>query len=174
MSGTLQAPRRVDPPMNDPPHTDQGRPTRAWASWYEQMADKLAETERRLGVIDGSDAPAGQIGEYLTAGGSTGLSSNVLATVASLSLTAGDWDVRGEVVFHIAGAASSHYAAGIDGVIHTEIIATIPTGSGTWALGAGTVRRNVTATTAVTLSALAGFTSGTVTADGVISARRMR
>jgi len=157
-------------------HTSEtGVPTEVWASYYQTITDQLETLNAKMGATDGSEATAGQIGEYLTQSGSTSLVTNTTATVATLTLTAGDWDVFGGVTFTITSAASSIYAAGIDGVFGQEIIATIPTGSGSWALSAGPpVRRNVTASTAVTLVAMARFTSGTVSAAGTISARRMR
>jgi hypothetical protein len=143
------------------------------------VADALSNlsntVQYKAGVTDGSEATAGNIGEVLTASGSVALTNNTTATVATLTLTAGDWDVTGGVTFTISSAASSHYAAGIDGAFGTAIIATVPTGSGTWILSAGApVRRNVTASTAVALSAQTGFTSGSVSAAGSVRARRMR
>jgi hypothetical protein len=45
------------------------------------------------GVTDGSDAAAGIIGEFMSASGSGGLTSAAPADRATLTLTAGDWDV---------------------------------------------------------------------------------
>jgi hypothetical protein len=166
----------VDPPFYDPPIADYPsgqQHSQAWTEYHQSVADKINGLS--IGVTDGSDADAGHVGEYMSASGSVALSNNTTATVATLNLTAGDWDVSGGVTFTISGAASNHYAAGIDGTFGSEIIATVPTGSGTWRLSAGApVRRNVTATTAVHLSALAGFTSGAVSAAGMIQARRVR
>jgi len=170
--------KRLDPPFFEPPIVDVAtgqQHSHAWTDYHQQIADHINTIVAGAGITDGSDAPAGNVGEVLTASGSgVALSSGGVATVATLTLTPGDWDVTGGVVFNISGAASSHYAAGIDGVFGTEIIATIPSGSGVWRLQAGTVRRNVTASTAVVLSAAVFFSSGAVSADGTLRARRMR
>lgn len=181
MSDTITAPGKLSPPIQSAVVDDTtGSHQTVWSAYYQNVADQISSVWSTLqtirkGVTDGSEATAGNIGEYLTASGSgVGLSANVAATVATLTLTAGDWDVSGNVTFHLAGTASNHYAVGIDGTPGTEIIATIPSGSGTWRLPTATVRRNVTADTAVTLLALAGFSAGSVSADGTISARRAR
>jgi hypothetical protein len=180
MPDVIEPPAKLSPPIQSAVIDDtSGAHKTVWSAYYQNVADQISSVwgalqTIRKGVTDGSEATAGHLGEYLTASGSAGLTNNATVTVASLTLPAGDWDVTGGVTFTISGAASSHYAVGIDGVFGTEIIATIPTGSGTWRLPAGTVRRNVTADTAVTLVALAGFSSGTVSAAGTIQARRMR
>jgi hypothetical protein len=170
----------VDPPVTVPPIISTGPQQQFSQSWTEHnqnVADQvngLLAREGR-GVTDGSDAAAGQIGEYLVATASgVALATNVQATVVSLPLTAGDWDVTGDVAFHITGATSSHYGAGVDAIAQ-EIIATIPTGSGTWRLGSGApVRHSLSAPGTALLVAIATFSAGTVAADGVIQARRIR
>lgn len=171
----------TEPPTNHAPITEYEtgqQHSTEWTEYFQSLNDKVNElvsaANTMTGVTDGSDAAAGVVGEYMTASGSVGLSNNALATVTSLTLTAGDWQVTGFVTFTLTSAASNHYVVTIDGEPGTEIIATIPSGSGTWRLQAGTVRRNVTTNTAVSLLALAGFTSGSVSAAGTINARRMR
>lgn len=60
----------------------------------------------RLGVTDGSNATAGQIGEFLSAQllstAAITLTSAVDASIVTLALTAGDWDVWGSVGFNLA------------------------------------------------------------------------
>jgi hypothetical protein len=175
----MAIPSIIEPPVYDPPLTDHGdgqRHSHAWTDFYQRITDSIytIQTTTHNGATDGSDALPGVIGEYLTASGSVGLSNSVVTAVASMTLTPGDWDVSGGVTFTITTAASNRYGVGIDGALSNEIIATIPTGSGIWRLGAVTVRRNISVNTAVSLSALAGFVSGVVSVSGVISARRMR
>ena len=80
-----------------------------WAAFHQQVSDllnQLAATSG-VGVTDGSEAQPGQIGEYMTmTGTATGLANNVMAPVASLDLTAGDWDVSGNVQFSSGGTGS--------------------------------------------------------------------
>jgi len=187
---------RLAPPHDVATLGNDGLNGAAWREHHQEVADRIADQateltdqqtqltgqgarittlEAKRGVTDGSDAAPGQIGEYLTASGSgISLTSNTTATVATLTLTAGDWEIYGGVTFHLSGATTTHYAAGLDGTFGTEIIATVPAGSGVWQLQAGTVRRNVTGTTAVLLQGLCGFSAGSVSADGTIRARRMR
>ena len=172
------APRVIEPPVFDPPmvELDGGgqRHSQAWTEHNQQVADTLNDLVSRRGVTDGSDAAAGTVGEVMTASGSgVALGSGAVTPVIALTLTAGDWDVSGWVLFNITSAASSQYGVGIDD-LSTQIIATIPTGTGTWRLAAAPVRRNVTAGTTVNLVAMAAFTSGSVSASGVITARRAR
>ena len=173
------APRRIEPPVFDPPlvELDGGgqRHSQAWTEHNQQIADLLNSlVVSSRAVTDGSEAAAGTVGEVLTASASSvALGSGAVTTVTTVTLTAGDWEVSGGVTFNISGAASSHYGVGLDN-LSTEIIATIPTGTGIWRLVPMTVRRNVTASTPVNLVAVAFFASGGVTADGVISARRVR
>jgi hypothetical protein len=62
-----------------------------------------------VGVIDGSNAAAGNVGEYLTAtGGTVSGSSGVTIDLITLALTAGDWDVWGSMI--AAGSGSSTFA----------------------------------------------------------------
>jgi hypothetical protein len=59
-----------------------------------------------MGVIDGSNAAAGQIGEYLTNTNNTpvGVANNTFTTLTSLLLPAGDWDVSGNSNIIASGA----------------------------------------------------------------------
>lgn len=168
----------LEPPLIQNTADAAGRTTQAWSEWYQAVSDRLSKLGTMnigMGVTDGSEATAGQVGEYLTASGSVALADGSPAAVASLTLSAGDWDVIGHVVFNLAATDSNQYqyAAAIDGV-GTQIIATITASSGVYWLPAGPVRRNVTASTVVQLVAVAGFTAGTVSVDGTISARRAR
>lgn len=171
-------PAILQPPANEVPVTADGTHTPAWKDYYQAVADRLGSLPAavRKGATDGSDAAAGDIGEYLTASGSgVPLTNNVQATVATLNLTPGDWDVSGGVTFHLTSVTATAYGAGIDALGQLVVGNATTTASGLWLLGAGpAVRRNVTAATAVHLIARAGFSAGTVLADGVISARRVR
>jgi hypothetical protein len=149
--------------------------SRAWTDYFQTMTDKINEIASRVNAVtDGSDAAAGAVGEFMTASNTVALSNNVTASVASVTLTAGDWHVWGFVTFTLTSTTSNHYAVGIDGTLTTNILATIPSGSGSWGLPTAMVRLNLTTSTAVHVDALAGFSAGTVSATGTISARRMR
>ena len=173
------APVVPEPPANDPPLGPKGQHSDAWAEFFQKNTDVLNELTKAMrlvgrGVTDGSDAQPGYIGEVLTASGSVGLSNGVTATVATLTLTPGDWEVTGTVLLTATGANLSRYSAGID-AFGMEIPTSLPAGSGTARMTAGSpVRRNVTVNTPALLIAAVSFTGGGLTASGTVQARRMR
>jgi hypothetical protein len=136
------------------------------------------------GVTDGSNAAAGQIGEYLIAAlASTSAISLVSATqanVVTLALSAGDWDVRGTIT--LSGASANIVNAQL-GISSTS--ATLPVAGSFGLFGMsgvamstltaplGVVRVSLSAGAICYLVAYAGF-SGAVTAYGTIAARRVR
>ncbi len=90
----------LQPPIQDRPLDDRGQLGQAWTRHQQDVVDALDRIER--GVTDGSDAAAGQVGEYIEAtfAGPAGLAGGGTAVnVGSISLTAGDWDVSGSVTF---------------------------------------------------------------------------
>jgi hypothetical protein len=143
----------------------------------------------RLGVIDGSNAAAGVNGENLAASQTTpvSLTTAVTANIATLALTPGDWSVSGVVIF-TPSAAPSALAAAVATVSATlPTAAQIAAGVGnmtqyrltftsaqTQTMQAGICRISVSANTNVFLAAQGTFASGTLTATGYISARRVR
>jgi hypothetical protein len=141
-----------------------------------------------VGVTDGSNAAAGQIGEVISSNVTTGVSlttSGSAYNITSISLTPGDWDVRGEV-WIVAGSGAPTVMSGAI----NSVSATVPTAS---ALNASRVtlqtafaasalqilslrptRISLSATTIIYLVAGCVFPSGTPTATGNIIARRAR
>lgn len=132
------------------------------------------------------------VGEIVTssvpAGSAVALTTATGATVTSISLTAGNWDVTGSVAFTVGATTTVGYLAG---AINT-VAATLPTtGSQTFIIpGAGTnavidttfapqgeVPRtpiSITSTTTVYLVAQAKFATSTCAAYGALTARRVR
>jgi hypothetical protein len=175
MSTTSPLGRVLDPPNDSNPiDPETGQHTDVWTMYHQAVADRLAVLAvSTIGVVDGSDADAGHLGEYMTASASgIGLTSNVAANIVSLDLTAGDWDVSGNVAFSAGAGTHTLFAAGIDS-LDTQTMGTFPTGAVTQGISTSTRRYNGTATVTVWLVALASFSS-TVTASGTIRARRMR
>jgi len=142
-----------------------------------------------VGVSDGSAATAGQIGEFKTAQTlSTApipLTTNVAAVIATLALTAGDWDVWGASGFNTTTSTGNPVARGWIS----------PTGASTPPsldqLGGNAVRNPTNAATQmllaipatrvslsapgnVTLGATVTFGNGTYAGWGQIMARRRR
>lgn len=135
-----------------------------------------------VGVTSGAAAPAGTVGEFITANASgvavlTGTNTQLLVQ----SLTAGDWDVWGWVTFASLTVGSASVLAGAI----TLSTATMGTQSTFLNLAAGTIlaatqvainpqRFNFAATTNVFLNGRADFASGTASLTAVLNARRRR
>jgi hypothetical protein len=134
------------------------------------------------GVTNGSTAVAGQVGQTLTNSASgVSLTSGVSANCTSVSLTAGDWDVRGNAYFSPAGTTTqAQIAAGINTTSAT--LPAIPNYSVlTLSIPAGDVESLVTPTQIVNVSSTttayvvvnATFSTSTETASCFITARRI-
>jgi hypothetical protein len=153
-----------------------------------------AQARVNIGMTDGQlpatttndNAGSGNIGEYVTAtAGPVSLTSATAANVTSISLTAGDWDVTGNVVY--SGNASTT-------VLYTQTsvsAASLTQGEAQTFFGNnvtyfGTVngsgfnveapvkRVSIAAATTVYLIAFANFGAGSMAAAGTIRARRVR
>jgi hypothetical protein len=141
------------------------------------------------GEASNGNAAAGEIGEYISSsvasGSAVSLTTGVTVNVTSISLTAGDWDLRGGVFLTNVGTPTA-----LVGAIST-VSATVPAlgtpteslfqllGSGftvgaTQVLPLGTSRQSLSGTTTFFLVAIENFTGGAATAYGKISARRVR
>lgn len=138
-----------------------------------------------VGTTAGDNVNAGSVGEYVSATNSSGtsLTSGTAATVTSILLTAGDWNVGGTVLLTAGGGASmtnsvggiSSTAATLGGIGTYSQLQTGGLGSGGgWAYPTPIIRYDVTTNTTVYLIGYASFSSGTVSATGVIWARRIR
>lgn len=134
------------------------------------------------GCSNASAASAGFVGEYMSAtvasGAPVSLVSLTAKTITSISLTAGDWDVYGNVGF-IVGGTCTVQEGGISlttNVLSGDNIFVI-SNSGNCLSNNQSVpplRVNVSTTTTVYLVALVNFSTSTVTAYGTIQARRAR
>lgn len=138
------------------------------------------------GTATNDSAAAGKIGQIISSlvavGSPVSLSTATGADVTSISLTAGDWDVEGNVNFILTGATATAFSAGI-----SLTSATLPTDGSEVASGVITTavtgtngitlprkRVSIAGTTTVYLSCKATFTLGTIGVYGGISARRVR
>ena len=165
-------PRTVEPPFYDPVIAESGdQHSQAWTEYHQAVADKLSVLN--AGVTDGSDATAGDIGEYMIASSAPiGLANGVVANLASLSLTPGDWDVWGQVVFQAGSGSHAGFGVGINSV-DAIMTATFPTTAIQQAMPTIQHRLNISAAATAWVVAQASF-SGTMTATGTIQARRAR
>lgn len=142
-----------------------------------------------VGTTTNDNAAAGSVGEFVSSevliGSAVNLTTATAADITSISLTAGDWDVRGNVVFNPAGTTTSNsHIAWISttsatlptlpnkGAL-TESLVAYSAGNAP-ALETGTIRISVAGTTTVFLSARMVFLVSTANAYGFISARRIR
>lgn len=139
------------------------------------------------GTNTNDNAAAGYVREYKSAtGAGTSLTSAVAADVASLSLEAGDWDVRGAVSFSTGSTAAVDVHRG--GISTTS--ATLPTsgaaqffmryqtplnpGATTAAIfSVAETRISLSATNTVYMVASSNWTSSTQSAIGYLEARRV-
>ena len=146
-----------------------------------------ALTPAAAGIVGSTNASipnAGAVGEALVTLVTTGVSltTGVAATVGTLALTPGDWDISGELWVAapsgstILGAALNNSAAfpaaPIQNASRAQLAATFAGSNQILALAP--CRTNTSVGVTYYLLASATFSSGTVTATGRIFARRMR
>jgi hypothetical protein len=143
------------------------------------------------GCIDGTDVPAGFVGEYIIGTNSAGsaLTSGVSLNVTQIPLTPGDWRVEGVIAFVEAAntipttlaVATSQASATLPTVAQvingqagmTQINATMTKGM-TQIVQTGMARINTAVALTMYLVAQSTFSGGTMSVQGRISARRMR
>jgi hypothetical protein len=156
-----------------------GTPAPAFAGTF---ADAASGTT--LGATDGNNAPAGFIGEHV-ASSSVGLalSTGTTASAATLSLSAGDWDVTGACTF-VPTSTTTVAAIGY-GFSKTAAAFTIPgdsanlyqctfTTGAQQIIGAGPSRFSISAPTAVYANVYGTFSVAGMSASVNFHARRVR
>jgi hypothetical protein len=138
------------------------------------------------GTGTNDNAPSGYVGEFISSNiafaSGVSLTTTTAANVTSISLTAGDWDVWGNVFFTITGTCTiiagwinNASVTGPDASLTTQVQAAVSIGSGT--NNGYTVpgrRFSLASTTTIYLGAIATFSTGAVTVCGSIQARRRR
>ncbi|KFL51443.1 hypothetical protein JM78_23765 [Burkholderia pyrrocinia] len=132
------------------------------------------------------DANAGSVGEFPSPSNLSGVSltSGAAANISSISLGAGDWDIQCVSQLSPSGATNTTaYGAGIsitsgayEGLgTFTSIVGASWSGTtGAPAVSTPVVRKKFTATTTVYCVSSASFSGGTMSAAGVMRARRPR
>ncbi len=138
------------------------------------------------GVTDGSAASAGIVGESMSSslaeGSAVSLISGVTANITAISLTAGDWDVKGVARFSITNGTVTSSASGISIFSAAQPTDGSSVASGLQLADASVVNSipiqrkqvNVRSTTTVYLVGTCDFSAGSVSAFGQIVARRIR
>lgn len=144
----------------------------------------LNATTAIKGTTTNDSASAGYVGEYIAAsviqGNAVAMTSATALNVASITLTAGDWDVEG-LAFFVGGSgvnvaqtvASVSIFSGTNGAVPTVMNNTLA-GTLTASTPVTRTRISVSATTAVYLVSVGYFSGGTLHAYGHVSARRSR
>jgi len=138
----------------------------------------------QTGVTDGSSASAGIIGEVIqtlvASGSAVSLTTATAASIGTLSLTAGDWDVCGSVNFVIAAGTVSEMVASFGTSVAINTDGSEVYGGATAAVV--TQKNGVTipkfrvsssGSTTLHLNAKATFAAGTVSGYGKLIARRV-
>ncbi len=139
-------------------------------------------TSGLIGTTTNNNAAAGSVGEFISSlvlnSSPVGLSNNTPGNITSISLTAGDWDVWGNLFFTIGGTCSflvgwvsSTSSTQPDASLSNVLSGTAVTNSG---FSVPQLRFSLASTTTIYLSATAVFSSSTVSAAGGIYARRVR
>jgi hypothetical protein len=135
------------------------------------------------GTVAADNANAGSIGEFITATGTgVSLTNNTTSNVTSITLTAGDWDVSGNTEFvaapstiiSIAQTAVTTTSLANGGAGIRGINSSTQQASNNISLVAPVQRINVSTSTTVYLTAWASFSASTLSATGIIRARRIR
>jgi len=144
-----------------------------------------SQTAGIVGTNTNNNANAGSVGEFQTNSASgVSLSSGAPANITSVSLTAGDWDVSGSIVFIPAGsttvsalaAATNTTSANLGSVSNGLVFLVGPsftTGVNQYIV-TGVNRVSIASTTTVYLVGQANFAVSTMTSNGYIRARRVR
>ena len=144
--------------------------------------------DRVLGTATNDNAAAGYVGEYnsaaVAAGSAVSLTTATTANVTTISLTAGDWDVSGIVQYTPTATTSvTQLTQGVSTLSATlspqgtfskfvtaaNILTAIDPA---WSLPV--VRLALASTTTIYLVSNATFSVSTLTAYGIITARRVR
>ena len=147
-----------------------------------------------VGTTTNNNAQAGSVGEYMqtlvVAASEVALTNNTSANMCSMSLTAGDWDISGLVMFDVgattnftemyAWATTTSAQTLTLAVLNTATVAahSYPVGgsvlSNIVALTLPPTRFSLSATTTVYLVAMSRFTVSTAAVFGGFRARRVR
>lgn len=147
-------------------------------------------TPNITGITGATNATAGSVGEYIInnveIGSAIALTSGAPANITSIVLTAGDWDISGNVFFNPGATTSiTRYGCSLETISgaftsvppQTAVIscaAVVPGAGGVMGFPTPIFRQNVTGSTTIYLTAVAVFTVSTLSGFGFIAARRVR
>jgi hypothetical protein len=141
----------------------------------------FSSTNGIIGTTTNNNASAGSVGEFITAANTTGtgMTSGVTTNITSISLTAGDWDVEGQVTYLpsigasmlIGGSATT--SSTLPGTnLYTSM--SVSLSAAVQSMPIAYQRYSLSATTTIFLVSQASFSSGSCTGFGSIYGRRVR
>lgn len=151
------------------------------------LAQPTIEQPKIIGVVTNSTAAAGDVGQIISSvvvsGSAVSLASEEVTPITSISLTAGDWDIWGNVTFISAPESNAIVQTGWiatnnttkpDGAYYAQLVA-----GGSALLGYNgfcvpSIPLQLATTTTVYLMCWTEFSGGTPQAYGGIYARRRR
>jgi hypothetical protein len=146
------------------------------------LASPVIGTPVIEGITNGTNAAAGQVGEFQqNAITGVSMSSGTPQTVTSLPLTAGVWDIQGIITYNPAALVTQSTRTASLNTVTNTIAAIDSTNISGSAIAAGVVtrcltptwRRNFGTATTVYLVGECAFLLGSLTCDGMIRATRV-
>jgi hypothetical protein len=196
VNGLSQAFITGAPTIGDSAHdgTTYGRINGLWGRVVNIAGDTMTGVLALVGTSTNDNAAAGQVGELVQAnlayGSGPPLTSGTSVNATSISLTAGDWEVSGAVVFTAAGTTTINSLQCCITTTSATIVTTDISAFGDFSLGntvamsaggggsivrCGPTRLSLASTTTVFLVALATFGTSTCQLFGWnLRARRVR
>lgn len=140
------------------------------------------------GTTTNDNASNGNVGEYIaTTGTSTALTTLVTKSLASVSLTPGDWDVEGVIQYNIAATTTVDTMSGFinttqdggsvalaSGFTYTNPSNNAPAAQRFIQFATPSLRMSLTATTTVYINTFQAFGVSTMSGQAYIRARRVR
>jgi hypothetical protein len=148
-----------------------------------------SQTAGIVGTTTNNNVSAGSVGEYISStvlvGSAVPLTTGTATTITSISLTAGDWDIWGNVVVLTASGTTITLVVSS----YNTTASTLPTppnngwytqwngsvaGALSHAPSGGKARVSLSATTTIYLIGQANFTGSTASGYGFLGARRRR
>ena len=136
-----------------------------------------------VGTTLGDNATAGSVGEFISSTStSTGITSATVTNITSITLSPGDWDVFGHILFSTAaGTTATVFLSAINSAsatlpaapLYTQHVVSVPANSA-YSEQPPMTRFNISGATTIFLVGEAVFSGGTCSTQGILYARRRR
>lgn len=165
-----------------------GQSARIVSDGTNYQAALIGSAAQLPGTATNDAANAGNIGEFISStvlvGSQVALTTATQTNITTISLTAGDWDVFGNIVYNAAaGTVATQFVSGINTTSATlptapaggyNTMAASFTAASVAAFTLSTSRLSLSGTTTVYLVGFAAFSVSTMGGYGFIGARRVR